>query len=79
MGGAGMLLMPTWLVGDDIAAGRLVPVLEPWTPTPGADEGESAIWAVYLPNRRGSKRLAGFLDFLAQHFGAPPYWERYRS
>ncbi|AXV75082.1 LysR family transcriptional regulator [Ralstonia nicotianae] len=81
MGGAGMLLMPTWLVGDDIAAGRLVPVLEPWTPTPGADEGEGegAIWAVYLPNRRGSKKLAGFLDFLAQHFGAPPYWERYRS
>jgi DNA-binding transcriptional LysR family regulator len=73
--GAGLLLMPTWLVGHDIAAGRLVPVLEPWVPSPG--HGEGAIWAVYLPNRRGSKRIAAFLDFLMQHFGSPPYWDRH--
>jgi DNA-binding transcriptional LysR family regulator len=75
IGGIGLLLMPTWLVGNDIVAGRLVPVLEQWSPTPGA--GEGAIWAVYLPNRRGSKKLACFLDFLAQHFGTPAYWDRY--
>ncbi|MBB6584836.1 LysR family transcriptional regulator [Ralstonia solanacearum] len=75
IGGAGLLLMPTWLVGEDLAAGRLVPVLEDWSPSLGADEG--AVWAVYLQNRRGSKKLAAFLDFLVQHFGAPPYWERY--
>lgn len=72
--GAGLLLMPTWLVGDDIAAGRLVRVLEQWSPAPAGDEG--AIWAVYLQNRRGSKKLASFLDFLTKHFGAPPYWDR---
>ncbi|MDN0085622.1 LysR substrate-binding domain-containing protein [Crenobacter sp. SG2305] len=75
IGGGGLLLMPTWLVGEDIAAGRLLPVLEEWSPTVGPDEG--AIWAVYPQNRRGSKRLVAFLDFLVQHFGSPPYWERY--
>lgn len=73
IGGAGLLLMPSWLVGGDIAAGRLTPVLDKWIASPGAEEG--AIWAVYQPNRRGSRKVASFLDFLAQHFGAPPYWD----
>lgn len=75
IGGAGLLMMPTWLVGEDLAAGRLVQVLEEWSPSLGTDSG--AIWAVYLQNRRGSKKLAAFLDFLVHHFGTPPYWERY--
>lgn len=75
IGGGGLLLMPTWLVGEDLAAGRLIRVLEDWTATPGASEG--AIWAAYLPNRRGSKKLACFLDFMEKHFGSPPYWDRY--
>ncbi|HEY0210697.1 LysR family transcriptional regulator [Acerihabitans sp.] len=73
IGGAGLLLMPTWLVGGDIAAGRLVPVLQEWTPSPAA--GEGAVWAVYLANRRGSRKIASFIDFLAVHFGSPPYWD----
>lgn len=75
IGGAGVALLPTWLVGQDIAAGRLVPLLEAWTPSIGVDGG--AIWAVYLQNRRGSKKLAALLDFLESHIGSPPYWERY--
>lgn len=75
VGGTGLILMPTWLIGGDITAGKLIPVLNDWSPSPGAAEG--AIWAVYLPSRRGSKKLACFLDFLAQHFGAPPYWDRF--
>ncbi|NHN83837.1 LysR family transcriptional regulator [Acetobacter musti] len=75
IGGAGLLLMPTWLVGPDIAAGRLVPVLKEWSPSPNAEEG--AISAVYLANRRGSKKVASFLDFLIDHFGMPPYWDRF--
>lgn len=75
IGGAGLILMPTWLVGGDIAAGRLQPVLEEWSPSPGAEEG--AISAVYLHNRRGSKKIGSFIEFMADHFGAPPYWDRY--
>lgn len=75
IGGVGLFLIATWLVGEDLAAGRLVPVLEDWTPSPGASEG--AIWAVYPPNRRGSKKVACFIDYLERHFGTPPYWDRY--
>lgn len=74
IGGAGLILMPTWLVGEDIAAGRLVQVLGEWSPAPKGDQG--TISAVYQQNRRGSPKLAAFLDFLARHFGTPPYWDR---
>lgn len=74
IGGAGLLLMPTWLVGDEIAAGRLVTVLDDWVPSPMAEDG--AVWAVYLPSRRGSRKVSGFLDAVDAHFGSPPYWER---
>lgn len=73
IGGAGLILMPTWLVGHDIAEGRLVTVLDEWSVSPGAEEG--AISAVYLPSRRGSRKVNCFLDFLVEHFGSPPYWD----
>lgn len=71
--GVGILLMPTWLVGDDIRAGRLKPILTDWNA--GHRDIDASIHAVYLPNRRGSKKVRAFVDFLANHFGAKPYWE----
>jgi DNA-binding transcriptional LysR family regulator len=73
IGGAGLILMPTWLVGPDLSDGRLVPVLEEWSVSPGPEDG--AIWALYLASRRGSRKVSCFLDFLAEHFGSPPYWD----
>ncbi len=74
IGGSGMILMPTWLVGSDIEAGRLRAVLTNWEASLG--EAEAAIHAIYLPNRRGSKKVRAFIDFLITRFGSPPYWER---
>ena len=68
-----MVLLPTWLVGTDIDAGRLHVVLTDWDASPGGTGG--AIHAVYLPNRRGSKKVRGFIDFLMARFGSPPYWD----
>lgn len=73
LGGAGIVLMPTWLVGADIAAGRLVALLTDHEPNPSPTPG--AISAVYLPNRRGSKKVRAFVDHLIEVFGTPPYWE----
>ncbi|TPM24801.1 LysR family transcriptional regulator [Mesorhizobium sp. B2-3-5] len=73
IGGAGLIMMPTWLVGPDLSEGRLVPVLEEWSVSPGSAEG--AIWALYLSSRRGSRKVGCFLDFLVDHFGSPPYWD----
>lgn len=79
IGGLGIAHLATWLVGDEIAAGRLVPLfedeLEPTRPS------ASAIYAVRMPGR-ATARARLFIDFLKQHFsgaGSPqqPYWDNW--
>lgn len=61
--GGGIGLLPDWLVDGDIANGRLTSLFDAWSVNP--DQASSAISALYLPNQRGSRRIAAFLDFLA--------------
>jgi DNA-binding transcriptional LysR family regulator len=72
--GMGIILMPSWLVGEDVRAGRLVHLLSGWHA--GLAHEEEAVHALYLPSRRGSKKVRAFIDFFSEHFGSPPYWER---
>ncbi len=72
--GAGLLLMPTWLIGEDIRAGRLQAVLNDFQVYPQASM-DMGIYALYLPNRQNSLRVKTFIDFLIKRFGNPPYWE----
>jgi DNA-binding transcriptional LysR family regulator len=60
----GIALLPDWLVGEDIQSGRLTSIFEDWAVNP--NRASSAISALYLPNQRGSRRIAAFLDFLAR-------------
>lgn len=73
IGGMGLIMMPSWLVGADIEAGRLRTVLPAWEPN--LDGTGGAIYAVYLANRRSSKKVRAFVDFLIARFGSPPYWD----
>ncbi|OWY64228.1 transcriptional regulator [cyanobacterium TDX16] len=72
--GNGLILMPTWLIGQDIQSGRLQAVLTDFQIYPSQSE-DTGIYALYLPNRRHSLRVRAFIDFLIQQFGNPPYWE----
>ncbi|HEY2007445.1 MAG TPA: LysR family transcriptional regulator [Rhizomicrobium sp.] len=75
LSGLGLALLPTWLVGEDLRADRLValfPELE-WLMATGP---ERAIWAVYPPKRIVSPKVKVFMSFLEQRFGHPPYWDR---
>lgn len=63
LAGAGVALLPDWLVDVDIAAGRLTVLFDDWSVTP--NQSDSVVTALYLPNQRGSRRIAAFLDFLA--------------
>ncbi|HZU63216.1 MAG TPA: substrate binding domain-containing protein, partial [Novosphingobium sp.] len=80
LAGFGLVMLPTWLVGEEIAQGLLHPVLAPWHAEIGrpgmAPAQEGAIHALYLPDRKGSPKVRAFVDFLAERFGAPPYWDR---
>ena len=72
--GLGLAVQPTWMVGDDVKAGRLIdlfPSLE-CSPT----DIETAIYALYPPTRHLSTKVRIFLDFLRDQIGRVPYWER---
>lgn len=80
LAGLGLILMPTWLIGDDLGGGRLRPVLTEWQADVGrqtaAARQEGGIYALYLADRRASAKVHAFTEFLAKRFGSPPYWDR---
>jgi DNA-binding transcriptional LysR family regulator len=65
----GIVVLPTFIVWQSLAAGHLVPVLESYTPA------ALNAWAVYPQTRYLSQRARRFIDFLAQRFGDDPYWD----
>ena len=74
LAGLGIALLPTWLVGPDIQANRLVELLPSWEwlIAPGPVRG---IWAVYPPKKTVSPKVRAFISFVEERFGKPPYWD----
>lgn len=70
LGGLGLALLPTFIVGSELQAGRLVEVLPGYVPV------ERFIYAVHLPNRHLPLKVRAFIDFLQQRFGDEPEWDR---
>jgi len=72
--GLGIGLLPTWILTDDLRAGRLSSLITDhrWSIAPGP---EPAVHAVYPPKKTVSPKVRAFLDFIADRFGSPPYWE----
>jgi DNA-binding transcriptional LysR family regulator len=60
--GVGIAYEPDFIVGEDVRAGRLVPILRAYTGAIGA------ISVVYASRRHLSAKVRAFADFLAQHF-----------
>jgi DNA-binding transcriptional LysR family regulator len=69
LAGLGVAHLPTFIVGRDIQDGRLVQVLADFMPS------RSSVYAVYPHNRHLSVKVRVFVDFLANRFGANPYWD----
>lgn len=65
----GIAMLPTFLVGPDVRAGRLTVVL------PEYAAPELAIHALYAPNRYLAAKTRVFVDFLVAHFGERPGWD----
>jgi DNA-binding transcriptional LysR family regulator len=74
LAGLGIALLPTWLTGAAIMAGRLIPLLPDWEAliAPGP---ERAIWGVYPPKKVVSPKVRAFLSFIEARFGKTPYWD----
>ncbi|MEZ2299590.1 LysR family transcriptional regulator [Variovorax sp. RCC_210] len=56
----GIAYMPSWLVDDDIASGRLLRLL------PAFDSGPVTLFAVYTSRQYMSPKLRTFIDFLSE-------------
>ena len=71
LAGQGMIYQPTFLVGDEIRAGRLVSLTldHPLMELPG-------VFAIYASNRRPPAKVRAFIDFLAGKFSPTPRWDR---
>lgn len=69
--GLGVVLLPSFIIGEDLRAGRLVQILRDWRPA-----AEIAVHAVYPASRNLSPKVRVFIDFLSDCFGDPPYWDR---
>lgn len=71
LSGQGLVLMPTYMVGQDIRRNRLQPVLTEYVPAP------LQIHAVYPHRKHLSAKVRTFVDFLHERFHPKPYWEEW--
>ena len=70
LGGLGIGLVPTFIIGKDLQEGNLQAVLSEYIPT------DHYVYALYLPTRHMPSKVRVFIDFLVERFGDDPYWDR---
>lgn len=70
LAGAGIVLLPTFYLGEQLRRGELKPILCQFKPQ------ELALYAVYPERRNLSPKVRAFVDFLVATFGAEPPWEQ---
>lgn len=66
LNGIGIALQPEAVLADDLASGRLLPVLPAWSLAP------SPMHLVYPQNQRPTAKLRTAIDFLLDRFGQSP-------
>ena len=67
--GLGIVIVPTFIAYKEIEQGKLVLILEEYTPP------QVAAYAIYPQTRHLSLRVRTFVDFLVQRFEGTPYWD----
>ncbi|MEK9802117.1 MAG: LysR family transcriptional regulator [Curvibacter sp.] len=69
--GLGILVQPTYIVYDDMVAGRLVPVLDDW------DLPRLTVNLAYPSRKHLSAKVRTFIDFMAEHFVRMNYEQKW--
>jgi DNA-binding transcriptional LysR family regulator len=68
--GLGIARTPRFVVSEDLAAGRLVPLLSEWS------AGQYGIHAVTTVREHLPRKTREFVEFLRERIGEPAYWDR---
>ncbi len=71
--GGGLVQLPTYVIGLDINAGRLRPVLQQF------EYSGWPIYAVYQHRQHLSAKVRTFVDFLYESYHPVPYWENWAN
>ena len=71
LNGLGILVQPAYIVHEDLAAGRLVPVLDDW------DLPRLTINMAYPSRKHLSAKVRSFIDFLVERFAEQGYERRW--
>jgi DNA-binding transcriptional LysR family regulator len=70
LAGGGLVYLPTFIVGEDLRAGRLVCVLEAFVPQ------DMNLFVLYPQGRYLSPKARAFIDFLTERFAPPAAWDK---
>jgi len=70
LAGLGIIRQPTFLIGEDLRQGRLVPLLT------GYRMSEIDVLAVYPSRRHLSAKVRVMVDFLVEAFRGTPLWDK---
>ena len=67
--GMGIVLLPTFIVYQEIERGALMPIMTNY------HYSQLAAYAIYPQTRHLSQRVRAFVDFLVKRFEGLPYWD----
>ncbi|MET2953624.1 LysR family transcriptional regulator [Vibrio harveyi] len=68
--GLGVSINSIWSVYKQLQKGELVEILQDYPLVMNA-----SIWAVYPSSRLIAPKVRAFIDYFAEYYGQPPYWE----
>jgi DNA-binding transcriptional LysR family regulator len=71
LNGLGIIITPTFYVGELIREGRLRAVLRRYTAR------ELSVYAVFPERKYLAPKVRAFIDFFAERFGPEPNWDRF--
>jgi len=68
--GLGITLSSTWNAYQHLKTGELIQVLDQYPLV-----SDTAIWALYPSTRQLAPKVRAFIDYFAEYFGTPPFWD----
>ncbi|MFT6986665.1 MAG: DNA-binding transcriptional LysR family regulator [Psychromonas sp.] len=68
--GGGIVIQPTFIIGEALRAGQLTKILTEYAPSP------LSLYAVYAHRQFLASKVRCFIDFIADYYGARPYWDQ---
>ncbi len=69
--GLGLVLLPVWLLGEELGRGRLEAVLGDYAPDPAT----TPLHAVYAPGPYTAPKVRAMIAFLTTRFGTETEWD----